>query len=449
MFDNILIFIYVFLDILPFSIPRYYIFINYLAIPIKWLASILVSLTIIESLGFIYLINKPWCIEIYLLIYRYIFVFIFALLSFIFIKENFSKVMFVYLMIFCYGGFILGNAHFIEVRFFPGLSIKYPYLINDLVTIILIVITYPALFYFLKNYFRKVMNVINSDIWKYIWIIPLIFSSIGAIYSSASSKENIYEIRFVFLRYLILIGTFFTCFILLKTLKQTEINTRLEEKIKYKKNQLNLQKEQYIILTKNIEETKNARHDLRHHISLIQTFIKDNEYKKSRDYISKYQNSLPIYNDLILCENYVVNAILCNYVNLAKNENISLSIDLKIPDRTFITDLDFCIILGNCLENAIEACTKIIEGEKFISIKSQITNYMIGLTIDNSFSGKILKEDNTFVSTKTSKEHGIGLSSVHAVAAKYDGTANFEVDANNKVFKVSILLKNTLSIANK
>ena len=130
---------------------------------------------------------------------------------------------------------------------------------------------------------------------------------------------------------------------------------------------------------------------------------------------------------------------------MAKEENISVTVDLKIPTDTFIADLDFCIILGNCLENAIEGCKKITEGEKFISIKSKMTNYMIGFTIDNSFSGEIIKEDNAFISTKKSKNHGIGISSVQAVASKYDGTAKFEVDALRNVFKASILLKNNVS----
>lgn len=445
MSDNILIFIYIFLDVLPFTIPRYYPFLDKLALPVKWLAFLLISITIVEAFGFIYLINQPWCMEIYLLIYRYIFIFLYAVLSFIIIKDSFPKVMFIYLLMLSYGAFILGNSHFIEARFFPLLSEQYPYLVNNITKITLLAITYPILFYFLENYFKKVMNVINSDIWKYIWIIPLIFCAIMAIYSPNSSRESTAEINFILLRYLNLIGAFFISFILLKTLKQTEINTRLEENIKYKKNQLNMQKEQYLMLHNNIEETKKARHDLRHHISLIQTFLKDKEYEKLQNYIDSYQNSLPIDNDIILCENYVVNAILCHYITLAKEENISVAVDLKIPTNTFIADLDFCIILGNCLENAIEGCKKITEGKKFISIKSKMTNYMIGFTIDNSFSGEIIKENNDFISTKKSEKHGLGISSVHAVASKYNGTAKFEVDALNNIFKASILLKNNIS----
>lgn len=446
MSDNILIFIYIFLDLLPFAIPRYYLFLDKLAIPVKWLAFLLISISVLEAFGFIYLINQTWCIEVYLLIYRYIFIFTYAVLSFIIIKDYFPKVIFIYLLMLSYGSFVVGNSHFIEARFFPFLSVEFPYLVNNVSKIALLVITYPILFYFLDNYFKKVMDVINSDIWKYIWIIPLIFSTITATYSPNYSRENAAEINFILLRYFNLIGTFFICFILLKTLKQTEINTRLEENIKHKKNQLNMQNEQYLMLTNNIEETKKARHDLRHHTSLIQTFLKDKEYEKLQNYIDSYQNSLPIDNDIILCENYVVNAILCHYINLAKEENISVAVNLKIPTDTFISDLDFCIILGNCLENAIEGCKKITSGKKFISIKSKMTNYMIGFTIDNSFSGKIIKENNDFISTKKSKKHGLGISSVHAVASKYDGTAKFEVDTMNNIFKASILLKNMFLI---
>ena len=165
--DNILIFIYIFFDLLPFAIPRYYLFLDRLAIPVKYLALLLISISVIEAFGFIYLINQTWCIEVYLLIYRYIFIFIYALLSFIIIKDYFPKVIFIYLMMFSYGAFVMGNAHFIEARFFPLLSEQYPYLVNNITQIVLLVITYPILFYFLKNYFKKVMNVVNSDIWKY------------------------------------------------------------------------------------------------------------------------------------------------------------------------------------------------------------------------------------------------------------------------------------------
>lgn len=445
MSDNILIFIYIFLDVLPFSIPRYYPFIDRLAIPIKWLVTLLISMGLVETFGFIYLINQTWCNDIYLLIYRYFFIITYAILSFIIIKENFLKSLFIYLLALSYGSFVLGNAYFIEARFFSLIANTPPYLVHCITEIIILAITYPILFYFYKNYFKNVINIINSDIWKYIWIIPLIFCIIIPTYSPNSSRKNAADIHFILLRYLILIGTFSISFILLKTLKQTEINIRLEENIKYKKNQLNMQKEQYLMLNNNIEETKKARHDLRHHISLIQSFLKDKEYEKLQNYINSYNNSLSIDDDIVLCSNYVVNAILLHYLALAKAENINVNLDLKIPNDTFIEDIDFCIILGNCLENAIECCNKITEGEKFISIKSKITNYMIGFTIDNSFSGEIIKENNDFISTKKSKKHGIGISSVQAVASKYDGTAKFEVDSMNNIFKASILLKNNVS----
>lgn len=439
MLNYISIFIYIFLYMLPFSFLRYYLFLKDLIIPVKWVATILISLTVIQAFGFIYLINQPWYIENYSLIYHYIFAFIFGMLSFIFIKEIFSKVMFIYLLMFCYSSFILGNSFFIETNFFPYYSLKYHYLINDIIKIILIAVTYPFIFYFLKNFLKNIMTNIESDIWKYIWINPLIFNAISVV--NDFNNLNYRSFSFIILRYFIFIGTFLNCFFLLKALKQTELTVRLKEDIKYTNKQINLQREQYVLLNKNIEETKKTRHDLRHHVSLIQTFLHNKDYDKLELYFDQYQKSLPLDNELIFCKNYVVNTLLSHYTNLANNENISVEVDCKLPAKTFVSDLDFCIIIGNCFENAIDACKKIAEGKRFISIKSKSNNNFIGITIDNSFSGEIHKENDTFISTKNSNEHGIGISSVQSISAKYNGTSKFQIDNSNKLFKVSIFLK--------
>ncbi|OOM72896.1 sensory histidine kinase DcuS [Clostridium sp. BL-8] len=439
MLNYISTFIYIFLYMLPFAPLRYYPFLNHLIIPTKWVAAILISITIIQAFGFIYLVNQPWYIQNYSLIYHYIFAFIFGVLSFVFIKEIFSKVMFIYLLIFCYSNFILGNSFFIEANFFSYFSSKYHYLTNDIIKIILITITYPFVFYFLKKYLKNAMKNIESDVWKYIWINPLIFNAIGII--TDFNNLNYKSFNFIILRYFIFIGTFVNCFFLFKALKQTELNVHLKEDIKYTNKQINLQREQYALLNKNIEETKKTRHDLRHHITLIQNLLNNKQYDKLKIYFDQYQKSLPLDNELIFCKNYMVNTLLSHYVNLANNENISVEVDCKLPAKTFVSDLDFCIIIGNCFENAIDACKKISEGKRFISIKSKNTNNFIGITIDNNFSGEIHKENDTFMSTKNSKEHGIGISSVHAVAAKYAGTSKFQVDNSNKLFKVSIFLK--------
>jgi sensor histidine kinase YesM len=102
-----------------------------------------------------------------------------------------------------------------------------------------------------------------------------------------------------------------------------------------------------------------------------------------------------------------------------------------------VSDADLCIVFGNCVENAIEACQR-AGGERFIRIKSIIIGDMLAVTIDNSFDGILNQNNNTYQSRKHNGE-GIGISSVKAVARKYGGDAKFESKAN--VFQASVILR--------
>jgi hypothetical protein len=86
--------------------------------------------------------------------------------------------------------------------------------------------------------------------------------------------------------------------------------------------------------------------------------IRKNGTQNIKDKYGKYLlNSLREFDaPLILCENPAVNALLQHYVSLAKAKNIMVSVNLQVPQKISISDVDLCIIFGNCLENVLEAC---------------------------------------------------------------------------------------------
>jgi len=201
--------------------------------------------------------------------------------------------------------------------------------------------------------------------------------------------------------------------------------------------QLALQGEHYNVLQTHITETKRAEHDLRHHLSVIQSYNNAGESKKLEEYLSNYIGSLPGKADITFCENFAVSAILQYYINIAGKEGIQVDVNTIVPGETGVSDSDLCIIFGNCVENAIEACRK-LEGEKFIKIRSNHTGKLLTINISNSFDGKLNKEGDSFMSRKHTGE-GIGISSVRAVVDKYGDSARFETDGN--VFRVVIILR--------
>ncbi|MCL2820354.1 MAG: GHKL domain-containing protein [Oscillospiraceae bacterium] len=194
--------------------------------------------------------------------------------------------------------------------------------------------------------------------------------------------------------------------------------------------------EYYTALSSHITETKRAEHDLRQHLTTIKAYNKGFEHEKLSGYLDELFKSIPDSSNITFCENFAVNSILHYYFSIAKKENIDIHINAEIPADTGINDTDLCIIFGNCIENAIEACCR-TDGDRYIKIQSKLFGEMLTIVITNSFDGNIQIENDKFMSQKR-KGEGIGISSVKAIVEKYGDSANFE--KSNNEFNVKIIL---------
>lgn len=213
---------------------------------------------------------------------------------------------------------------------------------------------------------------------------------------------------------------------------------RLEFEIALMERQLDVQKMQYLMLTKNAEAVKAQRHDLRHQLAVIKGYNDLGNTKSLSAYLDELINKIPVESG-ILCKNFAVNAVALYYLALAKSEDFEVDLKLIIPEKNAkIQDSDLCIIIGNLFENAIEACRNVAHRKPFINLYSRLQNDTLVIVADNSFDGFYDEKDGTFLSRKRNGK-GTGISSVQAVTTKYNGTAKFE--AQEKVFMASIYIK--------
>ena len=120
---------------------------------------------------------------------------------------------------------------------------------------------------------------------------------------------------------------------------------------------------------------------------------------------------------------------------------------LQFPEKLSIQSYDIGIILGNALDNAIEACRKLKatepDAEAFIRISSFQKRELFFLKVENSFDGRVVrKPQNEFpVTDKADREnHGIGMVNIKSTAEKYQGAMDFKL--NGRVFILSVMMKN-------
>lgn len=214
-------------------------------------------------------------------------------------------------------------------------------------------------------------------------------------------------------------------------------NRELQFEMNLMEFQVEEQKKHNILVAENAEKLKRQRHDLRHQLTVLKE-LSDMDNEKLQEYISSLIDDIPK-SHKVYCENSAVNAIVSHYVTVCEKQGIECSINLTVPKHNEqISDSSLCVIFGNLLENAIEACNRMAEGRKFIRLNSCMQYEILTVTMDNSFDGKFTELNGRFLSRKR-EDYGIGLSSVKAVAQKASGDVDFHTDG--LVFMSSVYVR--------
>lgn len=210
------------------------------------------------------------------------------------------------------------------------------------------------------------------------------------------------------------------------------------------RNLLALQEEQYRRISDNIENSRRMRHDLRHHMVALQGFLQHEETERAKEYVENYLNTEKQNQVVWLCGNHTINAVVGHYQSLAFGQRIAFTAQISIPDTLAVQNEDIAVLLGNLLENAIEATGNGV-GKRQIRLDMALSGSMLVITVENAFDGRVKMEAGNYVSTK-GQHRGIGLQSIAAIAQKYSGFAEFSHTGD--MFRSSVMLNLAAENAN-
>lgn len=284
-----------------------------------------------------------------------------------------------------------------------------------------------------------VETVHHKRIWGYLWLMPAGFTvSIAVEFFSRGNDVMDNASCFAFFGVAILVYVLISQMIV-----DANRTNELESQLIIANNQLDVQKQTYAQITENMDNIRKARHDLRHHLVAIEGYAERNEIDSLQQYLKRYKNSLPL-DERIVCENQVANNIIQYYLTIMKPMHIKTDFSVDLREKCGIADLDICVVLGNCLENAVEACERIPEENRYIKVMAKQINGMFSIVFENSFDGKTITSDGVIFSRKKEKRIGVGLSSVSAVVERYDGI--FKAESNGNIYTVSVFM-NTIADA--
>jgi signal transduction histidine kinase len=214
------------------------------------------------------------------------------------------------------------------------------------------------------------------------------------------------------------------------SIEEAREKNRLKMKIGFMSMILDTRRDQYARLMQDAETVKFMRHDMRHHLNLIGELARE-DATKLQEYIQGLSEKLAAAQEKRYCANHVVNAVIAHYLAAAENEGVNVEARLVIPEDTgLVPAMDLCVIVGNFLENALEACRRVKRENRFIRIRSRVASERLSIVVTNSFDGLWREQGGVYLSRKTEGEEareGVGLSSVKAVCEQHQGIVQYEI----------------------
>ena len=192
------------------------------------------------------------------------------------------------------------------------------------------------------------------------------------------------------------------------------------------------------IMRQSQEETRRQRHELRHHVILLEDMLSKDQTVRAAEYLRSLRSQAESIPSGEYSENMVVNAVAGHYLNLAKTQGIRTEAEIKAGADVPMKDEELCILLTNLLENALEACGKMdASADRFISFKLTATNEHLTLSCRNSTDTDLDADHEIFPSSKSDAEnHGLGISAVRRVVEKHCGI--MDIGCKDGCFTVDI-----------
>jgi hypothetical protein len=183
------------------------------------------------------------------------------------------------------------------------------------------------------------------------------------------------------------------------------------------------------------------RHEYKNNLIAIRGYVESEDLPGALDYIEKLAGAQLIGKTMIRTGNPALDAVINSKLWLAQSRGITVSAQSAFPEGGIarVTDGELCSIIGNLMDNSIEACDRMPEGmRKFITFELLVRESNLFLSIYNSFSGKIARDGEEFLTAKNRPHGGIGIKYVDSILAKYEGYALREY--NNGVFATQVMI---------
>lgn len=210
-------------------------------------------------------------------------------------------------------------------------------------------------------------------------------------------------------------------------------NLLLKQQVEYYQNQ-------YQLAEQSQKETLKFRHDIKNILLGLKADIDGGKVLEGNDMLKTLIEDFGRAKQVAHSGNLIIDSIINYKRKYAEQFTIPFQMDFQFPNNIILDTSTISVILGNAIDNAIEACKEIKSKDKYIKIQFNYQNESLFIKIENPFANSIRKDisGNIITRKKNSRYHGIGLQSIREMVEKVNGM--FDISHENHLFIVQIIL---------
>lgn len=180
------------------------------------------------------------------------------------------------------------------------------------------------------------------------------------------------------------------------------------------------------------------RHDYHNHIQVLKAHMGLAQYAQAEKYLDGLAEDLTTVDTVLKTGNVMVDAILNSKLAMLQERKIAVDATAVVPDSISVSGIDLAVLIGNLLDNAMEACMELPqEQDRFVRIYIDIIKKQLYIAVTNSMRGKAVKTGGRYRSGKAGS-HGFGLLRIDSIVAKYHGYLNRQTE--DGVFATEVML---------
>lgn len=369
---------------------------------------------------------------------EYGFALVYMSIYFFSVRDNRMKVLFLYLFVTVYVLILRGVAVFLEARFFYRPGMGFDSWTSVLFYLAALAVSAPFMLRLFSDAREKVFSVDAPRFWRTAWMVPAFTTAIVITFTFDFDAGKVRSISFLLARVLLLLCVLVVYSALLDALDGIRRHAALAEQAEVQEQLLNLQRMQHEQLLQHNEEVKAARHDLRQHLGVMWAYLDKDDIGGLKDYLMAYGEKLPPDIPQTFTKNFALNAVCTRYAEEARKYGIDYDVRLDMPERFPSNEPEVCALLGNLLENAVDACRKVHHFAPFIRARGAWEDGHIAFAVDNSCEREPMWKDGRLLSSKREGGFGTGTWAIQKTAERRGGMAKFSY--RDGVFFASIFL---------